>query len=399
MKANLVLFIGAVLPKGWAFRQSSKVLAVLGTGMVLSVSARAASVTLAWNTNPEPDVAGYRIYFGAQGGTPTTTLDAGTSTNLVVTGLQEGASYSFFATAYNSAGLESDFSPGINYTVPSAANNLVVTLERSFSTNTAHYTVFFGPQGQSPTSRSIGTNLTTTISNVVRGATYEITADAYNSGGALLHEYEVVSYTIPQSGSIGSVHLVPVDQPPSVALTSPADGSTFSVPANIQITAQATDDDAIKFVDVFAGTTLLARDSAPPYSFTWSNAPAGEHEISVIGVDTLDQFTRSSSAVITVDTAPIITSPAAPSNLTARFVRSSHRARLDWIDASNNEDSFRIERSTANSNFTVIATVPANTVQYFDSVLARGTRYYYRVRSVNSAGSNVSNVVSVRTRW
>src|SRR5688572_23909621 len=236
MMANLVRFIGAVLPKGWVFRQYSKVLAVLGKGLVLCVSDRAASGTLAWNKNPEPDVAGYRIYFCPQGGTPTTTLDAGTSTNLVVTGLQEGASYSFFATAYNSAGLESDFSPAINYTVPSAANNLVVTLERSFSTNTAHYTVFFGPQGQSPTSLSIGTNLTTTISNVVRGAVYDITAEAYASGGGSLHDYEVVTYTIPQSGSIGSVHLIPVDHPPSIALTSPADGSTFITPADVRIT-------------------------------------------------------------------------------------------------------------------------------------------------------------------
>jgi chitinase len=259
--------------------------------------------------------------------------------------------------------------------------------------------VFYGLEGQSPTSRPIGTNLTTTISNVVRGATYDITAEAYTSGGNLVHDYEVVTYTIPQSGSIGSVHLIPVDQPPSITLTSPADGTTFGVPANIQITAEAFDDDAVKFVDVFAGTNLLARDSAAPYSFTWTNPPAGEHEISAIAVDTLDQFTRASSAFVTVDTAPVTTGPAAPSNLTGRFIRSNRHARLDWVDASNNEDSFTIERSTDNSNFTAIATVPANTIQYFDSAVTRGARYYYRVRSVNSAGSNVSNVVSVRARW
>jgi len=400
MKANSVRRKRTALPGGWSsFRHSSRVLAVLCTVTVLVVSARAASVTLAWNKNPEPDVAGYRIYFGPQGGTPTTTLDAGNATNRVVTGLQEGASYSFFATAYNSAGLESDFSTAINYTVPSAANNLVVTLERSFSANTASYTVFYGPQGQTPSSRSIGTNLTTTISNVVRGAVYDITAEAYASGGGSLHDYEVVTYTIPQSGSIGSVHLIPVDHPPSIALTSPADGSTFSTPADVRITAEAIDDDAVKFVDIFAGTNLLARDSAAPYSFTWTNAPAGEHEISATAVDTLDQFTKSSSAFITVDTAPVITGPAAPSNLTGRFIRSNQHARLDWVDASDNEESFTIERSTDSANFQVIATVAANTIQYFDSAVTRGARYYYRVRSVNSAGSNVSNVVSVRARW
>jgi chitinase len=207
----------------------------------------------------------------------------------------------------------------------------------------------------------------------------------------------LVSYTIPQSGSVGSVHLLAIDNPPTIVLTSPNDGSTFGEPATIQISANAADDEAVQFVDMFAGTNLLARDSSAPYSFTWNNAPRGEHEIYAIAVDTSNQFTRSDSAFISVEATPVVTPPSAPSNLTGR--RSNGRVRLDWIDASNNEDSFRIERSTDNANFVVIATVPANTRRYFDTSFARGVRHYYRVRSVNSAGSNVSNVVSVRAPW
>ena len=131
MKANSVQTRTA-LPECWSFGHSSKVLAVLCIYTALIVPARAASITLAWNKNPEPDVVGYRVHFGPQGGTPTTTRDAGNATNLVVTGLQEGASYSFYASAYNSAGLESDLSTPVNYTVPSTVNNLLVTWEQSF---------------------------------------------------------------------------------------------------------------------------------------------------------------------------------------------------------------------------------------------------------------------------
>ena len=359
----------------------------------------AASVTLAWNRNPEADIAGYRIYFGPQGGTPTTSQNAGTSTNVVVTGLQEGASYSFYATAYNSAGLESDFSAPVNYTVPSSANNLVVTWERSFSSEAANYSMIYGPANQTPTTRNVGTNLTATISNVVRGVTYEITAEARNAVGQVVTEYDGVSYTIPQSGSVGSVHLLPIDQPPAVTLTSPAHGSTFTEPANIVISANASDDDAVQFIDFFADETLLARDATAPFSYSWNAVPAGTYDIYAIAVDTLNQFTRSESATVTVgQSAPPTTAPLAPADVSARYVSSSKAVELAWRDVSNNEGSFVIERSSNGSTFSVLNSVQANQTVFQDSTAQRKTHYYYRVRAVNSAGSNVSTAVSVQTR-
>ena len=400
MKAISVRTIRAAELDRWRFVFSSFVSAAIfaAQGLLLAET-HAANVSLAWNKNPEPDVIGYRIHYGLSGGSPASVVDAGGATNVTISGLQEGASYSFFASAYNSAGLESELSAPVSYTVPTASNdNLVVSWDETFSTNAIGYAVVYGPQNQTPTRRDVGTNLWTTISNLVRGTTYVISADAYDSKGETVTAYEDVIYLVPASGNLPPVHLLPIDQPPSVALTSPSDGTSFTAPATVQISANAADDDAVKFVDLFAGSNLLARVSAPPYAFTWNSVGPGNYDISAVAVDTLDQFTQSQPARITVGSQTVATAPAAPLNLSAKFNRSDGRVRLTWTDASHNEESFRIERSVDAVTFSAIAILAANSSTHFDANAQGAQRYYYRVMAVNSAGASASNIASVRTR-
>ena len=397
MKANSVRCSRATVPVTWARKLPSTVVAVF-FGIGLCARIEAASVSLAWNPNPEPDVIGYRIYYGPAGETPTTSQDAGTATTATVSNLQEGASYDFYATAYNSAGLESELSSPVSYTVPSTANNLLVSWEQSFSVSANTYSIFYGPPGETPAMLPAGTNLSTTISNVIRGEAYEISAQAYDSAGTAVTQYNPTNYTIPHTGSIGSVHLLPIDQPPTISLTSPETGSRFYDPATIQISVYAHDDDAVKFVDLFAGSALLTRVTAAPYYFSWPNAPVGQHEIYAIAVDTLDQFTRSSSAIVTVEsTAPTVAPPTAPADLEANVHWKNGRVRLTWIDTAVNEHSYLVERSANGTNFYSVATLSADATRFTDSDVPRGILLYYRVRAVNDGGSNSSNIVPVQT--
>jgi hypothetical protein len=70
----------------------------------------AAQVTLSWDANSEPDLAGYRVHYGTASRTYGNTLDVGMKTNFAVTGLQEGVTYYFAATAYDIYGNSSDYS-------------------------------------------------------------------------------------------------------------------------------------------------------------------------------------------------------------------------------------------------------------------------------------------------
>lgn len=92
-------------------------------GAVLSCAwLHAASVTLAWDPSSDPNVTGYNLYYGGATRNYTNIVDATSANSISVGNLAPGATYFFAATAYNSVGLESDYSVEVIYTVPSGTN-------------------------------------------------------------------------------------------------------------------------------------------------------------------------------------------------------------------------------------------------------------------------------------
>jgi len=83
-----------------------------------SAVAEAATVTLEWDPNTEPELAGYKIYWGTSSGNYTSSKDVGNTTTCTITGLDEGKTYYFAATAYDASSNESDYSEQISITVP-----------------------------------------------------------------------------------------------------------------------------------------------------------------------------------------------------------------------------------------------------------------------------------------
>jgi hypothetical protein len=89
---------------------------------IVTSSAFAAEVTLAWNPNTESDMEGYGVYFSQDDTGPSydlfgyvTLSDLSDSDNpsFTVTGLETGTRYYFAVTAYDAAGNESDFSSSV----------------------------------------------------------------------------------------------------------------------------------------------------------------------------------------------------------------------------------------------------------------------------------------------
>ena len=87
-----------------------------------------ASVTLCWDPSTDSDVTQYCMYYGGASRNYTNQTVNVTSafTNATITGLTEGATYYFAATAKDSLGLESDFSNEVVYTVPT--NNITTNV-------------------------------------------------------------------------------------------------------------------------------------------------------------------------------------------------------------------------------------------------------------------------------
>ena len=89
----------------------------------------------------------------------------------------------------------------------------------------------------------------------------------------------------------------PANDPPSVSLTSPADGSIFAAPATVPLAASASDGDgSVNRVEFLANGVLVAADTTAPYSSSWGNVGAGSYSLVARATDD-DGAVKSSSPV------------------------------------------------------------------------------------------------------
>ena len=103
----------------------------------------AGQVTLGWDQNTEPDLAGYKIYYGNSSGnyTESVNITSGNITTCTISDLIEGQTYYFAATAYNSSLVESNYSAEVYYTINTATttsteNETTTTSEPATTTST-----------------------------------------------------------------------------------------------------------------------------------------------------------------------------------------------------------------------------------------------------------------------
>jgi hypothetical protein len=116
--------------------------------------------------------------------------------------------------------------------------------------------------------------------------------------------------------AIFSIPAVSVNQPPQVALTSPAAAATFTAGSPITLTASASDaGGSIAKVEFLQGSTVLGSASTAPYSFTWSNAVAGSYSLTARATDNAGLTATSAPVAITVSAA------SSPAPSTATFFR------------------------------------------------------------------------------
>lgn len=95
------------------------------------------------------------------------------------------------------------------------------------------------------------------------------------------------------------------------------------------------------------------------------------------------------------DNTPLVVIPLPPTELTGTLT-NINQATLNWIDNSTNEAGFKIERKTANDNYSVVAVVDANITSYLDSDLKTYSTYNYRISAFNNDNSSdYSNTITL----
>jgi hypothetical protein len=123
------------------------------------------------------------------------------------------------------------------------------------------------------------------------------------------------------------------NNPPSVALINPANNANLSAGGNITLAATANDlDGTVSKVEFFEGATKLGEDSTSPYTFDWTDIPAGFYALSARAIDNAGLVSYSNPVEVFVSgtggslAGSIALPPSLPHtvNLTAEGMR-------DWI--------------------------------------------------------------------
>lgn len=189
----------------------------------------------------------------------------------------------------------------------------------------------------------------------------------------------------------------PVNTAPTVSISSPGNGSGYSVGASITFSGSSSDTQDGNLSAGLIWTSSLQGQIGTGASFSRSDLVTGTHTVTASSTDSGGLVGTATVQIIITD--PTSTPPTAPSGLSATNLNSG-RARLNWSDNSNNETGFEIQRETGSGrNWTNLVTinVGANTTTYTDT--PGRAKHRYRIRAVNAAGQSAwSGWVQVNVR-
>jgi hypothetical protein len=206
------------------------------------------------------------------------------------------------------------------------------------------------------------------------------------------------NYTVEVTNASGCKATSPVttvtvngNLPPAVTITSPADNTSLSSPANVTINATASDaDGSVSKVEFYNGTTLLGADASSPYSFALNNLPQGTYTLTAVATDNLGATTTSSAITITVTNPLPIVGITAPLNGT-NYVANA----MVTIDATASDANGSVTLVEFYNGATLLGSDASSPYSFTWSNVTAGT-YNITARAVdNEGGAAVSSVITI----
>lgn len=189
--------------------------------------------------------------------------------------------------------------PTVDFTAPAANSSHA---ELSVVTLTANASITLGS-----ISKVEFFDGTTPIGLPVTAAPYSVPWTALGIGGHTLKAKATSSWNTTK------ITAIPVDvfnPPPTITLTAPSGGATFNAPAEITLSADASDvNGTVSSVEFFRddGTTLIGPGvkNGNTFTFTWSNVPVGSYTLTAKATDNLNATTTTPAIAVSV-TEPVM---------------------------------------------------------------------------------------------
>ena len=117
--------------------------------------------------------------------------------------------------------------------------------------------------------------------NAANGS-YTISAKAIDNGGAIGTSAEISL----------SISTVIENAAPTISLTDPATGASFTSGTTISLVATAADSDGtISKVEFYSNESKIGEDTSSPFNYSWENVSAGTYTLSTKAIDNEGKIT------------------------------------------------------------------------------------------------------------
>jgi len=355
--------------------------------LLFSLSAMAqVDVQVTWAANSEPDLAGYRVWWGTQPGVYPNSQEAGTATVDIINGLSEGTTYYIAVTAYDLADNESaksewaDITPDLtpptfsNINAGSITENSVTvtwdTNEPSTSRVEFGETIAYGSQ------TVLDANLVTSHSVLVNGL------DAWTT-----YHYRVKSNDGDGNQGISGDNVFTTDDTTNPVIT---DINVIDIGDNGVTVTWTTDEPATSRVDY--GETAGYGDDVQESSLVTS------HSLSITGLDSNtvyhymvqsidennNQTASADDTFQTTDTGAPVISGVDATDITANSVT------ITW---TTDEPATSVVHYGESDGYGTDVTVGGMTTDHSVSItgLSDDTIYHYQVESTDSSDNTSSS--------
>jgi hypothetical protein len=183
------------------------------------------SLTLAWDDDGDPEVAGFLVYYGPASQDYTQIVPTGLQFSYTITGLVGGVTNYFEIAALDADGNELSYSDEISYIAPIVVgapvlvqatilpDDYVLTWPENLAPGVVGYTVYYGTSsGNYSSSVQTSPGFACTLSGLAPGTTYFFAVAPCDTNGPIAAPADEVSYTtagfVPTSGPVAQVTAV-----------------------------------------------------------------------------------------------------------------------------------------------------------------------------------------------
>jgi hypothetical protein len=134
--------------------------------------------------------------------------------------------------------------------------------------------------------------------------------------------------------------------PPTVSISTPADGS--AIQGDVTVTASASDDNEVANVQLKVnGIAVGTPDTTAPYDIPWSttNLQNSSYTLTAVATDTSGNTTTSSPITVTTNNPPklVLTQPTSGQNISSATVTIKYIEAGDWLAGDGKHAHFRLD--------------------------------------------------------